>query len=180
MSTAGHCGSYAGFYARGNSVSGKWYEGATYTIQYGNNRIDMQLLKGSNYKPYVWAGSGGDMDVPVSGSGGVAQGGLYCTDGVTTLVNCTAKVIAIDVCANETDDSTGVTVYACDLDKATSTNNSDICDNGDSGGPVFTQNSVNDPDATGTIVSKANGGSTCWWSDMYMEKEIFGTGPVVG
>lgn len=185
MSTAGHCGSN-GFYARSNSLSGHYYEGTTYTIQYGNNRIDMQLIKGSDYTPYIWAGPAAQNKVPVSGSGGVAQGGQYCTDGAITGVNCTAVVGAIDVCINETDKSTGVTVYACDLDEAQSTDGTDITYPGDSGGPVFTQNSVYDPYATGTLVAAAddsNGNpeyNIAYWSDMYEEKLIFGTGPVVG
>jgi hypothetical protein len=181
MSTAGHCGSKT-FYARGNSLSGKWYMGSTYTIQYGNNRVDMQLVKGSNYTPYVYAGPGGGTKEPVSGSGGVAEGGKYCTDGVTTGVNCTAVVDAIDVCINETDSSTGVTVYACDLDEAYSSNGSAIVLPGDSGGPVFTQNSVNDPYATGTIVAydTNSSGTVGYWGDMYEEKVIFGGAPVVG
>jgi hypothetical protein len=79
MSTAGHCGSNK-YYARIDSESGKWCEGTTYTTQFGDNRIDMQLPKGSDYKPYVWAGPNDQNDVPVSGSGGVAEVGKYCTD----------------------------------------------------------------------------------------------------
>jgi hypothetical protein len=178
MSTAGHCGSQPGFYARGNSESGRWYEGTTYTIQYGNNRIDMQLIKGSNYTPYVWAGPSGQVKEPVSGSGGVAQGGGYCTDGSATELKCTAVVNKIDVCENEKDQGTGVTVYACDLDGAYSSDNTPIVHPGDSGGPVFTANSIFAPYATGTIVSIGNDTDTyVYWSDMYMEKVIFGGGP---
>ena len=47
MTTAGHCGN-ATFTNNGNEV------GKTYTIQWGNNRIDLQRLTGSTYLPYIW------------------------------------------------------------------------------------------------------------------------------
>ena len=77
MTTAGHCGN-ATFTNNGAEV------GKTYTIQWGNDRIDLQRLTGSTYLPYIWAGSGGNVPEPVSGSGGVAIGGKYCTGGVVT------------------------------------------------------------------------------------------------
>ncbi len=173
MSTAGHCGSNS-FYNQDPGSSGS-YEGATSAIQWGNDRIDMQQIKGSTYGSDVWAGPTGDDAEPVSGSGGVADGGTYCTDGAVTGVNCTAVVDAVDVCSLE-DDAT----YVCDLDEASSSDSSLIDWYGDSGGPVFTQNSVDDPYAVGTISSLADDGEVCFWSDMYMAKEIFGSAPVVG
>jgi hypothetical protein len=170
MSTAGHCGGDpTTFYNNGV------YTGETYSMQWGANRIDMQLMHGSTYLPYIWAGSGGNTAEPVSGSGGVADGGTYCTGGYVTGQNCSAVVEAVDVCIVEYDDVMNDDVTVCDLDEAHSSNGTDIVQSGDSGGPVYTSNSTGAPYAVGTI-SAANG-TTGWWSDMYEEKAIFGQSP---
>jgi hypothetical protein len=174
MTTAGHCGS--GLYTNNGAEVGR-----TYTIQWGDSRIDMQRLTGSTYIPYIWAGSNGQETEPVSGSGGVALGGTYCTGGAVTLQNCTAKVDAIDVCAPVVTTSTITTV--CYLDHAISTNDSAIVQSGDSGGPVYTSNSTMAPYAVGTICASTGGHGTTrggYWSDMYEEKVIFGGAPEVG
>jgi hypothetical protein len=176
MSTAGHCGANPTSFTN----SGAFY-GKTYTTQYGDNRIDMQLLNGSSYDSIIWAGTDGITPEPVSGSGGVAQGGRYCTDGITSLENCSAVVNAIDVCVTLSNNETGGSAYECDQDQAASNNGTCIFQGGDSGGPVFTWNSVNDPFAVGTVTGESNSGCTSgWWSDMYMEKQIFGSSPAVG
>jgi hypothetical protein len=173
MSTAGHCGADPTSF----SNSGVHY-GTTYSMQYGNNRIDMQLMNGSTYLPAIWAGSGGGTPELVSGSGGVAQGGRYCTDGVTSGENCSAVVNAIDVCVTLSNNETGGSANECDQDQATSNNGTCIIQGGDSGGPVFTASSTTDPFATGTVTGESNSGcKTGWWSDMYEEKVIFGTSP---
>lgn len=170
MSTAGHCGADpTTFYNNGV------YTGETYSMQWGANRIDMQLMHGSTYLPYIWAGPGGNTAEPVSGSGGVADGATYCTGGYVTGQNCSAVVEAVDVCIVEYDDVMNDDVTVCDLDEAHSSNNTDIVQSGDSGGPVYTSNSTGAPYAVGTI-SAANG-TTGWWSDMYEEKAIFGQSP---
>jgi hypothetical protein len=167
MSTAGHCGSDpTAFY------NGGVYVGTTHTMQWGNGRIDMQLMNGSTYLPSIWAGT---VAAPVSGSGGVAIGGTYCTDGAMTGQNCTAVVEAVDVCSEENDD--GTTVDVCDLDKAYSSNNTSLIQGGDSGGPVYTAASTGAPFAVGTISAQSNGGLTGFFSDMYEEKVIFGQSP---
>lgn len=169
MSTAGHCG------ATNWDNNGNFY-GGTFTIQWGNGRIDMQLMNGSSYDPYIWAGPGGNSPEPVSGSGGVAQGGGYCTGGAITDQNCSAVVDAIDVCQVVNDNGTNVNV--CDLDRAHSSNGTALMRSGDSGGPVYTNYSTNDPFAVGTLSSYL--GTDCWWSDMYMEKVIFHSAPAIG
>lgn len=176
MSTAGHCGADpTSFYNNGV------FYGKTYTMQYGDNRIDMQLMNGSSYLADIWAGSGGNTPEPVSGSGGVAQGGRYCTDGVTSGENCSAIVNAIDACVTDYNDETGGSAYQCDQDIANSNNGTCIFQGGDSGGPVFTYYSTTDPFAVGTVTGESDSGCTSgWWSDMYMEKQIFGTSPAIG
>jgi len=174
MTTAGHCGGDPTSFYNNSGETSSFYEGKTYTVQYGNNRIDMQEISGSLYGPYVWAGSNGSTAEPVSGSGGVANGGLYCTDGSYTGVNCTAQVEAIDGCFDVGN------VNECDLDEAYSTNFGSLATYGDSGGPVFTHASPDAPYAVGTIVGGASNGQIALWSDMYMEKEIFGGAPAVG
>jgi hypothetical protein len=172
MTTAGHCGN-ATFTNNGQEV------GKTSTIQWGNNRIDMQRLTGSTYMPYIWAGSGGNTPEPVSGSGGVAIGGKYCTGGAVTVQNCTAVVSKIDMCASIGTTNQPVT-YVCYLDQASSSNSTTIAQPGDSGGPVYTSNSASAPYATGTICAEGNGGLSALWSDMYEAKVIFGGAPEVG
>jgi hypothetical protein len=175
MSTAGHCGyDPETFYNDGT------FYGRTYAVQWGNGRIDMQLMNGSTDLPYIWAGPGGVYPEPVSGSGGVAQGGHYCTGGYMTVQSCSAVVEAIDVCSVESDDFTGTNVNVCDLDKAYSSNGSVISQPGDSGGPVYTASSVDDPYAVGTISAGEDNDTVTFWSDMYMEKEIFHTSPEIG
>jgi hypothetical protein len=169
MTTAGHCGNTT-FINNGATV------GVTRNIQWGNGRIDMQLLGGSVYDPDIWAGPSGDTAEPVSGSGGVADGGTYCTSGYVTGQNCTAIVYAIDACVVENDNGTDVDV--CDLDEAHSGGAFAIALPGDSGGPVFTSNSTLDPYAVGTISGYGDDGQIAQWSDMYMEEEIFGGAPV--
>jgi hypothetical protein len=116
---------------------------------------------------------------PVSGSGGVAIGGKYCTGGIVTLQNCSAVVSAIDICAYVGTTNQPLT-YVCYLDQASSSNSTKIVQPGDSGGPVYTYNSTTDPYATGTICAAGNGGLSGLWSDMYEEKVIFGGGPEIG
>jgi hypothetical protein len=171
MTTAGHCGSTAW---TNNGV----YVGTTFTLQWGGGRIDMQRMDGSSYLPYIWAGANGTTPEPVSGSGGVAQGAMYCVNGYRTGQNCNAVVDAIDVCRGLNDNGTEVNV--CDLDEAESYNDSVLVQPGDSGGPVYTSNSKNDPYAVGTISGRLDNGLVVVWSDMYMEKVIFGSGPTVG
>jgi hypothetical protein len=171
MSTAGQCGSDPeDFYNNGA------FYGETYTMQWGGGRIDMQLMDGSDYYPAVWAGSGGYTPEGVSGSGGVAQGGQYCTSGSITGQSCSAIVDAIDVCQVEYDPFTGGDVNVCDLDEAYSSDGISLAQAGDAGGPVYTAQSTGDPYAVGTI-SADNDTTTVWWSDMYMEKQIFHTAP---
>jgi hypothetical protein len=175
MTTAGHCGS--GLYTNNGAEVGR-----TFTIQWGDSRIDMQRMNGSTYIPYIWAGSGGNTPEPVSGSGGVALGGMYCTGGAVTLQNCTAKVDAIDVCATIISPGNAWT-YVCYLDHAISTNDSAIVQGGDSGGPVYTSNSAAAPYGVGTICASTGGNGTTrggYWSDMYEAKVIFGGAPEVG
>jgi hypothetical protein len=90
----------------------------------------------------VLLGSGGTEPEPVSGSGGVADGGTYCTGGYSTGQNCSAVVEAIDVCVDVGDGATGATEDVCDLDEAYSSNDTPIIQPGDSGGPVYTSNST--------------------------------------
>jgi hypothetical protein len=172
MTTAGHCGN-ATFTNNGAEV------GKTYTIQWGNGRIDLQRLTGSTYLPYIWAGSGGNVPEPVSGSGGVAIGGKYCTGGSVTLQNCSAVVTAIDICATIGTTNQPLT-DVCYLDQASSSNSTKIVQPGDSGGPVYTYNSASAPYATGSVVAAGNGGLSGLWSDMYEAKVIFGGGPEIG
>lgn len=172
MTTAGHCGN-ATFTNNGAEV------GKTYTIQWGNGRIDLQRLTGSTYLPYIWAGSGGNVPEPVSGSGGVAIGGKYCTGGVVTVQNCSAVVSAIDICALIATTNQPLT-NVCYLDQASSSNSTEIAQPGDSGGPVYTYNSASAPYATGTMCASGNGGKSALWSDMYEAKVIFGGGPEIG
>lgn len=174
MTTAGHCGGDPTSFYNNSGQSSASYEGRTYTVQFGNGRIDMEEFNGSSYLPYVWAGSNGSVAEPVSGSGGVANGGLYCTDGSYTGVNCTAEVEAIDGCYEIEG------INECDLDQAYSTNSSRLAQPGDSGGPVFTHASPDDPYAVGTIVAGNSTGEVILWSDMYMEKKIFGGAPALG
>jgi hypothetical protein len=154
MSTAGHCGpDPTSFYNNGAFV------GQTLTVQFGNGRIDMQRI---------------------NGSGGVAIGAYYCTDGYVTGQNCTAEVYAIDECVELYDDYLGEYVDECDQDMAESCNLTTITLPGDSGGPVYTNTSYDDPYAVGTITGEASDGAVAYWSDMYEEKVIFHLTPEVG
>lgn len=176
MTTAGHC-SVTNFYNNGWDAAN--YVGSTFTVQWGNGLIDMQRMDGSDYDPDIWAGAAGNTAEPVSGSGGVADGGTYCTSGYVTDQNCTAVVFAIDACVTEYDKASGASVDVCDLDEAESSNLTTLVLPGDSGGPVFTKTSIYDPYAVGTISGSNSDGAVALWSDMYMEKKIFGAAPTV-
>lgn len=176
LSTAGHCGVDPSTFYNDNA-----YVGTTDTLQFGNGRIDMQRIGGGSYTPYVWAGASGNTKEPVSGSGGVAIGGTYCTDGYVTGQNCTAIVYAIDVCVNLYFDIFKEYVDDCDQDYAASSNLTSISLPGDSGGPVYTKTSIYGPYAVGTITGEgSDDGAYAYWGDMYEEKVIFHLSPEVG
>ena len=173
MTTAGHCGN-ATFTNNGSEV------GKTYTIQWGNGRIDLQRLTGSTYLPVHLGGSGGNVPEPVSGSGGVAIGGKYCTGGAVTLQNCSAVVSAIDICATIGTTNQPLT-DVCYLDQASSSNSTKIAQPGRQRRPglhlQLGQRTVRDRQRS---CAAGNGGLSGLWSDMYEAKVIFGGGPEIG
>ncbi|MGH3636189.1 MAG: hypothetical protein ACRDTS_19300 [Mycobacterium sp.] len=185
MSTAGHCGPYGtiwsqGYYDTSNSTLYKsGIMGTVFTVQWGNQRIDGELMNNGSWAPWVYTQL--QAVDPVLGSQIPSVGETVCTDGSFTGENCTAKITATNQCVNVSDPTAG-TVTVCGLDAATSTNNTMLCQPGDSGGPVYTHARDSSGADLGLVadglVSACSGGSNpgrdVWFTDIATALQIFG------
>jgi hypothetical protein len=181
MSSAGHCGPTGTIWAQGyydpsnNTLYKSGNMGTVYTTQFGNGRIDAELMNKSSWDPYVYTALEGAS--PVVGYETGAVGYTVCTDGSFTGENCTAVIQEIDVCANESDPLTGATVNVCHLDIATSSNGSMLCQPGDSGGPVYSYSGnslLADGIISGCSSDTPPGGSLVAYSDILEAQLILG------
>jgi hypothetical protein len=147
MMTAGHCGPtgtswYQGYYD-GTNINESGTMGTVTVQQWGNNRIDGEIMNGSSYAPYIWTNGASYAAAHVLGAtavtpGPAGQGTPVCTDGSFTLYACGGTVTLVNACVNEVDNS-GTTYYVCGQDIADAPNQ--IVQHGDSGGPVLVQTS---------------------------------------
>jgi hypothetical protein len=152
--------------------------GTVFSTQFGNNRIDGELMDKSNWAAYVYTQL--QKASPVSGSGIPVIGDTTCADGSFTGENCTAKISATNTCQSVYDDITNATVYICGLDVATSTNGTRVCQPGDSGGPVYRYTgqgvAVNADGIISACTNELNpGGKTVYFTDIVRMLSIFGS-----
>jgi hypothetical protein len=178
MMTAGHCGGTAwnqGYY---DTTTQTIYESGTMgnvtSVQWGNNRIDGEILNGNNYDPYVWTnGVSGDaahvLGTATVTPGPAGKGTPVCTDGSFTLFACGATVTMTNACVNETDGS-GTTYYVCGQDIADAPN--EVVQHGDSGGPVLVQTSSG-MQLAGTISGGNSSGTEVNFSDVNYLQQVF-------
>jgi hypothetical protein len=181
MSSAGHCGPTGTVWSQGyydpsnNTLYKTGNMGTVYTTQWGNGRIDAELMNNSSWAPDVYTSLQGAS--PVVGYETGAVGETVCTDGSFTGENCTAVIQDIDVCENEGDPLTGATVNVCHLDIATSSNGSMLCQPGDSGGPVYSYSGnslLADGIISGCSSDTPPGGSLVAYSDILEAQLILG------
>lgn len=177
MLTAGHCGPTGtvwdqGYYpGTGGIIYITGTMGTDTITQWGNNRVDGELLQGATYgyDPYVYISSTGSD--AVDGSAVTGTSSIFCTDGSFTGYSCGATVTKENVCANVTE---GTTVYnVCHLDIADA--NHRIVQSGDSGGPVLYPEPLSPGHVSlaGTISAQSNNGNEVFFSDIqYLESGL--------
>lgn len=179
MLTAGHCGPTGtvwdqGYYPGTGSVIYITGTMGTDTVtQWGNGRVDGELLQGATYgyDPDVYISmTGSDA---VDGAGATAGGGTFCSDGSFTGYSCGAVVTSTgyNVCANISDN--GTTVNVCHLDIANA--NHRIVQPGDSGGPVLypEPRSPGHVLVVGTVSAGNSSGTQLLFSDVgYLESGL--------
>jgi hypothetical protein len=172
MMTAGHCGPvgsswYQGYYD-GTTIWNSGTMGTASSVQWGDNRTDGALLKGSSYSPYIWTNGSSYTAAHVTGAATVAPksstyaGTPVCTDGSFTGYACGGKVSLINACVNISEES--VTYKVCGLDAAVAP--TPIVQGGDSGGPVVVP-------VSGTISAQSDGGKTVYFSDVKYLQQVF-------
>ena len=170
MLTAGHCGPTGtvwdqGYYpGTGGIIYITGTMGTDSLTQWGNNRVDGELLQGATYgyDPYVYvSATASDM---VDGSALTGTGSIFCTDGSFTGYSCGAKVTHENVCANVIEGAAAYNV--CHLDIADA--NHRIVQSGDSGGPVLYPEPLRPGHVTlaGTISAQSNNGNEVFFSDI--------------
>jgi len=180
MSGAGHCGPTGTIWAQGyyepsnNTLYKTGTMGTVYSTQWGNQRIDGELMSGGSWDPFVYIQL--QSAVAVGGSGAPTIGATTCTDGSYTNQNCTALISQINQCVTVNDNGTPVDV--CGLDIATSTNGTLLCQPGDSGGPVY-RHSGSYVFADGIISACSGdlspGGKTVYFTDITRMISTFGS-----
>jgi hypothetical protein len=164
VASAGHCGPtgrvwYQGYF---DETSSTIYESGTMGtaghVEFGNNRMDAQVLTGGNYWPSVYGGSNNsDLAYGVAGAGSISVGMEVCADGTTTGESCGAKISAINACISLNDEGTTYTV--CNQGLADATNSAPLSQPGDSGGPVWNLSSnPNNVTARGIISGGSSNG----------------------
>jgi hypothetical protein len=126
--TAGHCARLGDtVFNNGDPIGTVLYR--TYT----NNGPDFAMIGGQTYEPWAYTGPwNSQTGEAIRGAHQAIIGDLLCFDGSYTGENCSARVDAQNLCLRL---NTGITT--CGLNRAKSTNNTRLGQNGDSGGPVY-------------------------------------------
>jgi hypothetical protein len=166
--TAGHCLTGQFYTTPSNSI----YMGSTSTSYFLNSGKDDFQTIGTATQGYVW-GNGGSW-YPVIGQVVPAVGSDITFDGSVTGEVRGVHVDKVGIC---TDFGLPYPPYAetvCNLIQATGS--SQVCNSGDSGGPVdqHTSGASNSPvDAVGTIIGE--NGNTCWAEEIGREEAVSNT-----
>jgi hypothetical protein len=138
MLTAGHCfpvGNlvYQGYY---DPSSGYYYPGTAMGLVswqvYGGGQTDAEFIDAAHFSsvsPSVYTSL--TAASPVVGLQPNYANESFCADGGLTMENCTGKLQSTLTCVNASG------VNTCDQDCGQSTNNSQLAQPGDSGGPVY-------------------------------------------
>lgn len=177
MATAGHCGPagavwYQGYYDQ--STGTIWNSGVMGTaagVVWGNNLPDGAILNGNTYGAYTWTTSNSYAAAHITGPFSVRVGTPICANGSYTGLSCGGTVTQINVCAQETEGSTSVTV--CWLNIATASNR--LTQAGDSGGPVLASYAGSTATLAGLISGGDAAGTTLAFADMGKIDSWFGT-----
>jgi len=143
MVTAGHCGASGTVWTQGylDSTGRLQYTGTMGTtghVEWGNNRMDAEVLGGGSYWPgAVYTGpNNSSLAYGVSGTTSLAVGQSVCSDGSFTGENCGVRIGAINSCLNLNDN--GTVVKVCNQAQGDASGPSyPIVQHGDSGGPVY-------------------------------------------
>lgn len=165
MLTAGHCYThnervYQGYCNPGCHTTGSM--GIATRVSYGNNLVDAEFLDsgdvGTTLQPIVYVNSGTGIGVYHIGSSFIGM--KVCLDGSVTGQNCSGVVLATEQC----EFSGQFTL--CHETEANSSNATRMCQEGDSGGPVYTSGT---PGLTAYgLVSLGNtNGQECFYSELY-------------
>lgn len=177
MSTAGHCSANGqawlqGYYDSGtNTIYYTGSMGTVYTVQFGNNRIDGELMKGATYAADIYTTPNGGEAVGAPPT--IAVGLSVCADGSFTNANCSGVVSAVNTCVDESDN--GTVIHVCGVAIANSDNGTKLTQAGDSGGPVYSPGS--NAKATGIISGGNSNGTEVVFSQVNNLESVFGGGP---
>lgn len=126
--TAGHCGALN---ARVETKD-RSYFGTMYFHRLGNGNLDNALVGGVSYGGRIWVGGPATTShLPVHSARDSCNGCLVNFDGSFT-GEAVGRLLGEPFCATfEGGD------YSCGLQRATSVTGAQLCQNGDSGGPIF-------------------------------------------
>jgi hypothetical protein len=178
MQTAGHCspsgGTYwtQGYWDQGeNTIYQTGNMGRVFAVQWGDNVGDGALMDGSTYSASVWTQL--QSVQTVRGTSFPAQGQGVCFDGSFTNENCSGIIDTVGACADIFDPESNTFTHVCGLDFAHSSNGSRMCQQGDSGGPVY-QRVPNGVKAAGIISATNTAGTTCAFADINIFDADFG------
>jgi hypothetical protein len=177
MSSAGHCGPNGTVWTQGyfDEPSQTLYRtgtmGTVFSVQWGNGRIDAELMNRSTWDAKVYTAL--QSEAEVSGYTLPLVGDRVCFDGSVTGEICSPIIRQTNICVNVLDPDTGNTVNVCHLDRADEPLANRICQPGDSGGPVY-QYYGTQISAYGIISATNITGNVCWFSDIVQAISILG------
>jgi hypothetical protein len=152
MSTSGHCAPQGAAWTQGyydkstNTLYNAGYLGSVFSVQWGDQRIDFELMNNNSpadpslppYYPYVYTALQNSVIVGGARTTIPMLFDKVCVDGSFTGENCAGQVTAAGQSAiiNLPDGST-LTEWYVDVVSTVFTDNSRLCQAGDSGGPVY-------------------------------------------
>jgi hypothetical protein len=166
--TAGHCAPSTGTTWYTNNTS-KYTLGSVSSVQFSNNGLDVEMIK-ANAGPDIWRN--GSNFYHVVGETAPAVGSSVCTDGSSSGEVCGVAVQKLNYCVTFSDGKT-----TCHLDRGYRAA-LNVCQGGDSGGPVYGSISGSNAYVAGTIVGGTNSNQTCYWEMMSYIDSAFNVFPL--